>query len=80
MKPLTPTQVKSLNALTFNPKESLQALWADRRDGSRGKVVKVTAKRVYFENGHDCSVWSEPISDFKAFRVLALTTWLADSR
>ncbi len=77
MKPLTPTQVKSLNALA-NPKDRLEVLWADRHDRSRGKVVKVTAKRVYFENTHDCSLWSEPIADFKAFRVLKWVTWLGE--
>ncbi len=79
MKPLNRRQVKSLNALTFNPKETLQALWATRHEGSRGQVVKVTRNRVYFENRHDCTLWHEPIARFKAFHVLALTPWLSDS-
>lgn len=79
MKSLTPRQVKSLNALTFNPKESLQVLWATRHDGSRGQVVKVTKGRVYFGGDYFPYQWSQPIAQFRAFHVLTLIPWLTDS-
>lgn len=78
MQPLTPAQVVRLNALA-NPEDSLETLWAVRHDGSRGQVVKVTANRVYFENTHDESLWSEPMSEFAAFKALRLTTELEET-
>lgn len=73
MQSLTRTQVQTLNAFT-RPADILERFWACRKDGSRGQVVKVTRTHVYFENTHDCTLWSEPISAFEAFKVLKLTT------